>query len=115
MGNSWKEHGQRKYKRFMPVEPSARGPARPLRIHFVGNTCNNHYVLAKGLRGMGVDARLYFTSLDHPQNDPKSEDPDLAVGYPDWICRVDVKQSPTNPMYNISPEMIGKISDCNLL
>ena len=58
-----------------------------MRIHFVGNTCNNHYVIVKELRQQGVDARLFLPHCHTvtPQTQPESEDPELVDGYPSWI------------------------------
>lgn len=57
-----------------------------MRIAFFGNTCNNLYQIAKALRQQSsYDAHLYLDNKSDPQTLPESDDPELAMGYPDWI------------------------------
>ena len=61
-----------------------------MRVHLIGNVCNNHFAIARALRDEGVDAHLFLSPWDqaYPQNRPESEDPALRGGYPEWIHRV---------------------------
>lgn len=58
-----------------------------MKVAFIGNCCNNHYVLVKELRKKGIDAHLFLTKNDiyNFQNLPESEDFYLKDKYPDWI------------------------------
>lgn len=88
-----------------------------MRVHFIGNVCNNHYVYVKGLRKMGVDARLFLTNLDLPslQNLPEAEDCSLIkTGYPDWIYRVP-RIAPYQHPYYFSKEWLNKISEADII
>ncbi|MEN8221316.1 MAG: glycosyltransferase [Pseudomonadota bacterium] len=86
-----------------------------MRIHFVGNVCNNHYVFAKGLRSMGVDAHLFLTPFDLPcaQHRPESEDSELSKGYPDWIHTM--SQSIPRPIVSIPRKYLSEILACDLV
>jgi glycosyltransferase involved in cell wall biosynthesis len=54
------------------------------RINFFGNTNNYPYLLVKGLRSLGHDARLVVNQSEALHR-PEAADASLARGYPDWI------------------------------
>lgn len=57
-----------------------------MRLAFYGNICNNFYQIARALREQqGWDAHLYLDENGGQQLLPESDDPALALGYPDWI------------------------------
>ena len=56
-----------------------------MRVNFIENICNNHYVLATFLREIGVDAHLYYPDWHALQHRPESENPELAHGLPEWL------------------------------
>lgn len=56
-----------------------------MRVHLVSNVCNNHYVIAKFLRRIGVDAHLYYPEWGDFQMQPESEDPEIRDHRPDWL------------------------------
>lgn len=56
-----------------------------MKVNFVGNICNNHYAICKGMRAHGIDAHLYYPKPYHPQHLPESEDPILERERPDWL------------------------------
>jgi len=55
-----------------------------MKIGIFGNTNNYPYVLAKGLRSLGVKAVLVVNRTERLHR-PESQDADLAGGYPEWI------------------------------
>lgn len=88
-----------------------------MRVHLVGNTCNNHFDLARPLRELGVDAHLYLTPADqrHPQTLPESTDPSLARGYPPWIHRLEF---PLARMWHrglVPARVRDELADCDLI
>lgn len=56
-----------------------------MRVHLVSNVCNNHYVIAKYLRRLGVDAHLFYPEWGDLQMQPESEDPEIKANRPDWL------------------------------
>jgi glycosyltransferase involved in cell wall biosynthesis len=92
------------------------GGREPLRVNFVCNTCNNHYVLAKGLRRLGVEAKLFFEEEAGFQDHPASEDPELADGpLPNWVIPVPRQWSRWTSRARLSREILERIADCDLL
>jgi|GEM_PF-5216518 len=88
-----------------------------MRVHFIGNVCNNHYVLAKGLRSIGVDAHLFLIPSDliHSQTLPESEDGKLLhAGYPEWI-HVIKRTSHVHHPWAIPGKWIDFISQCDVI
>lgn len=55
-----------------------------MNIGIFGNTNNYPYLLAKGLRAIGVGVKLVVNRKEQLHR-PESKDPDLATSYPDWI------------------------------
>jgi glycosyltransferase involved in cell wall biosynthesis len=86
-----------------------------MRVHFVGNVCNDHYILAKAIRRRGIDARLFYDGDAIVQELPESDDPEVAQHPPDWL-RPHRRQFKLWQMrYNISQELLRAISDCDIL
>lgn len=95
---------------------NAMAGGRMPRVHFVGNVCNNHYVMAKGLRRIGVDARLFYLADAHPQHFPEAEDPELANGpLPDWIVPVPRQWRMWQQRDRASPDLIAALGQCDIL
>jgi glycosyltransferase involved in cell wall biosynthesis len=88
---------------------------RPGRVHFLGNTCNNHYLLAKGLRGLGIDAHLFYNVGLHFQTHPVADDPSFAANPPEWLhpyCDADVGP---RAFWQPRPLLQQAIADCDLI
>jgi len=88
-----------------------------VKVHFIGNICNNHYVLCKALRKLGIDAHLFLTYFDltHPfsQALPESEDPEIECDYPKWIHKISVPR--WSPLFPFSLLELKRIAKCDLI
>lgn len=94
---------------------SPHSDGRPLRVHFIGNTCNNHYVLAKALRQQGVDAHLFYNAGGHWQTHPAADDDCVVDNAPDWLhpyCAAD--EGPT-PLRGPRAVLARQIADCEVI
>lgn len=86
-----------------------------MRIAFFGNTCNNLYQIAKALRhSSDHDAHLFLDVRSDPQQLPESDDPELTLGYPDWIHRGDYAGIKTLIAPWVSP-LIRELEDFELI
>ena len=86
-----------------------------MRVHFVGNVCNNHYVLAKAMRRHGIDARLFY-DLDGPVQDlPEMEDPDIADRWPDWLKPYRRQFKPWQQRDRVAPDLLKEIAEGDIL
>ena len=55
-------------------------------VAFYGNTCNNHYQIAKALRKFSnINAHVFLDESHGFQMLPESDDSELKDNYPDWI------------------------------
>lgn len=89
--------------------------SQPMRVNFIGNLANNHYVLAKGLRGLGIDARLYYQSLGF-HSLPQADDPELANGpLPDWLVPVSLQPTRWRQSYYAPPNLRRELAKCDIL
>lgn len=88
-----------------------------MRVHIIGNTCNNGFDLARLLRGQGVDAHLFLAPNErrHPQTLPESSDPTLARGYPDWIHRIEMPLARFRHLALIPRRIRDQLCDCDLI
>jgi glycosyltransferase involved in cell wall biosynthesis len=93
----------------------AHHTGRPLRVHFVGNTCNNHYLLAKALRRLGVDAHLFYNVGLHFQTHPVADDPSLATNAPDWLHPYSDADVGPRAFWQPRPLLQQAIADCDLI
>jgi len=90
-----------------------------MRINFIGNVCNNAYMIAKFLRKKGIDAHLFVLKPYHPQYLPESEDPELLKGYPSWIEIIDSNKfrwtQPflRHPVYE--KKLLERLSKCDIV
>ncbi len=90
-----------------------------MKINFIGNVCNNAYVITKFLRKKGVDARLFVLKPYHRQYLPESEDPELLNSYPEWIETIDAShfccEHPflRHPFYERS--LLKRLEDCDII
>jgi len=87
-----------------------------MRIHFLGNICNTHYVLAKTLRQQGVDAHLFLSPADlrHPQALPESEEIALSEVYPSWI-HIMPRRSCMHPVWEVPKAFREQVMDCDIV
>lgn len=88
---------------------------RPLRVHLLGNTCNNHFTLATFLRRAGVDAHVFYNADLHQQTLPESEDPLVATHRPDWLHPYRFSDAGATPFDAPSPALARAISNCDLI
>jgi glycosyltransferase involved in cell wall biosynthesis len=88
---------------------------RPLRVHLVGNTCNNHYLIAKGLRRLGVDAHLFHDAGLHWQTHPVADDPHLETDAPDWLHPYRAGDVGPVPFRRAGPVLAARLADCDLV
>ncbi len=86
-----------------------------MKINMIGNTCNNHYTIAKNLRQLGVDAHLYFDGRQDAQTFPESDDVYLRNGYPDWIHRYGEKEVGRAPFVGVTEKFRKDLANCDLL
>jgi glycosyltransferase involved in cell wall biosynthesis len=86
-----------------------------MRVHFLGNVVNNHYVLVKAMRRHGIDARLFYEGDGLKQNRPESEDPGVAVERPDWLRPFRRQFQPWQQRDRVSPELLREIGQCDIL
>jgi glycosyltransferase involved in cell wall biosynthesis len=86
-----------------------------VRIHLINNTCNNNYINAKFLRGLGVDAHLFIGPNPDPQTNPAAEDPEIEGQFPDWIHSHNSAEVGPCPWTDPSPAFIQKLGQCDLL
>lgn len=89
--------------------------SRPLRVHFVGNTCNNHFVLARYLRQLGVDAHLFYNRDLDPQTFPESEDPSIARERPAWLHPFTTADAGHEPWRRCASPLSEALAACDLL
>lgn len=86
-----------------------------MRIHFLGNVGNTHFVLARGLREMGIDARLYFNN-EGGIDEPSFEDPSLSDrSLPDWIVRLPRQYQPWQPRWHVAKDVLREIAQCDMI
>ena len=86
-----------------------------MRVNFIGNLANNHYVLAKGVRGLGIDARLYYQSLGF-HSLPQADDPELANGpLPHWLNPVSLEHIRWRQSYYAPPDLRRELAQCDIL
>lgn len=86
-----------------------------MRVNFIGNLANNHYILAKGLRGLGIDARLYYQDNGF-HSLPQADDPELANSpLPDWLVPVGRQYKRWQPSYHMSRELLDELKQCDIL
>ena len=89
--------------------------SRALRVNFLGNTCNNHYSIAKALRRIGVDAHLFYNAGLHWQTHPAADDPDVASEPPEWLHPYSGADEGPHPFRGPTPELAALIADCDLI
>jgi len=87
-----------------------------MKVHFVGNTCNNHYGIAKELRKQGVNAHLFipYGQTLTTQTLPESEDPELRDNYPKWIHKMK-KVSSFRRLGYIAAQDQKQLFDCDII
>lgn len=87
-----------------------------MRVNLIGNLGNTNYVLAKGLRGLGVDARLYYQDNGF-HSLPQADDPELAdAALPHWLVPVErQRSSPFQQSDYVRPELLRELGQCDLL
>jgi glycosyltransferase involved in cell wall biosynthesis len=88
---------------------------RSLRVHLLGNTCNNHFTLARYLRDAGVDAHLFYNADLHWQTLPESEEPSVADDRPEWLHPYGTADAGPTPFAGASPALAAAIGDCDLI
>jgi len=86
-----------------------------MRVHFLGNIANNHYVLAKAMRRHGVDARLFYQSDGSFQDRPEAEDPELAQARPGWLRPYPRQFRLWQQRHRISPHLLVELAQCDIL
>jgi glycosyltransferase involved in cell wall biosynthesis len=85
-----------------------------MRVHFVGNVCNNHYVLAKFLRRIGVDAHLYYDPKEDIQNQPQAEDPEMS-NLPNWLHPISSQRSRFQSPHHVTDALLMELGACDIL
>jgi glycosyltransferase involved in cell wall biosynthesis len=86
-----------------------------VRVHFVGNAANNHYVLAKAMRKHGVDARLFYDQ-DGPTTDlPEMDEPEIARRRPDWLRPYPRQFGLWQQRDWVALDLLREIGDCDIL
>ena len=86
-----------------------------MRVHFLANVVNNHYVLVKAMRRHGVDARLFYPGDGLYQDRPESEDPDVGVSRPEWLRPYARQFQLWQQRDRVSPELLREIGECDIL
>jgi glycosyltransferase involved in cell wall biosynthesis len=88
-----------------------------VRVHVVGNICNNGFDLVTALRKLGVDAHLFLTWGDqaHPQTRPESGDPTLAAGYPPWIHEMKVPLARLRHRGSLPKQVRDELAACDVI
>jgi glycosyltransferase involved in cell wall biosynthesis len=86
-----------------------------VRVHFVGNVANNHYVLAKAMRKHGIEARLFYDQ-DAPATDlPEMDDPDVRLQRPDWLRPYPRQFRLWQQRDRVALGLLREIADCDIL
>jgi glycosyltransferase involved in cell wall biosynthesis len=86
-----------------------------VRVNFIGNLANNHYVLAKGLRSLGVDARLYYQDNGF-HSLPQADDPEIANGpLPDWLVLMKHHYTRWRQSYYLPADFRRELAECDTL
>src|SRR5438477_12189284 len=86
-----------------------------MRVHFLGNAANNHYVLAKAMRRQGVDAQLFYQSGGSYQDTPEAEDPEVAHNRPDWVRSYPRQFSLWQQRDRVARELLTEIAQCDIV
>jgi len=86
-----------------------------MRVHLVGNVANNHYVLAKALRQIGVDAHLFYDPRRNSHELPESEDPEVLGGRPEWLHPYVRQKTKVQAFGVLSQNDREQLSKCDLL
>lgn len=86
-----------------------------MRVNFVGNLANNHYVLARFLREIGVDAHLFYDARRSIHEQPSSEDPELATRTPHWIHPFEAPKSRLRAGPRLPAPLRAQLADCDVL
>ena len=86
-----------------------------MRVHFLGNAANNHYVLAKAMRRQGVDAQLFYQSGGSYQDTPEAEDPEVAHDRPDWVRSYPRQFSLWQQRDRVARELLTEIAQCDIV
>ena len=86
-----------------------------MRVHFLGNVVNNHYVLVKAMRRHGIDARLFYPGDGLYQDQPEAEDPEVAASRPEWLRPYTRQFQLWQQRDRVSPELLREIGDCDIL
>ncbi len=86
-----------------------------MRVHLVHNVCNNHYVLAKYLREIGVDAHLFYDPQAHWQSSPSSEDQGVVSRSSDWLHPIDPPRRRWQSWHAADRRLIRKLAECDIL
>ena len=86
-----------------------------MKVNLIGNTSNLHYRIAKNLRNLGVDARLFYDENSDPQNFPFWDEPKLKNNMPDWIVPFSSKKIGNYPLKCLPKSFLKEISDCDIL
>ena len=86
-----------------------------MKVNLIGNTSNLHYRIAKNLRNLGVDARLFYDENSDPQNFPYWDEPKLKNNMPDWIVPYSIKKIGNHPLRRVSNSFLKQLSDCDIL
>ncbi len=75
-----------------------------MKVALYGNICNNMYGLAKALKKKSkFEVCVFIDEGSHLQMSPESEDPELAMGYPNWIKLGDYTNAQTLTIPFLSP------------
>jgi glycosyltransferase involved in cell wall biosynthesis len=86
-----------------------------MRVNFVANACNNHYVLAKAMRRHGFDARLFYDLDSFTQDMPEMEDPEVAAAAPAWLRPYHRQFHLWQQRTRVSPALLAELAECDIL
>jgi glycosyltransferase involved in cell wall biosynthesis len=86
-----------------------------MRVHFIGNTANNHYVLAKAMRRHGLDVRLFYQSDGSFQDRPEAEDPEVARERPGWLRPYRRQFRLWQQRDHVSAELLAELARCDII
>jgi glycosyltransferase involved in cell wall biosynthesis len=86
-----------------------------VRVHFVGNGANNHYVLAKAMRRHGIDARLFYDQSAPTTDLPEMDDPEILRERPDWLRPYPRQFRLWQQRDRVAPDLLREIGNCDIL
>lgn len=86
-----------------------------MKVAFIGNTCNQSFQNILLFREFGVSGTLFYDIQGHPQTFPESQNPEIGLSRPDWICPFDSTQLGENPWNAPSSALLKAIQQHDVI